>query len=308
MSKAIRDIYGETLKQLGTTMPELVVLDADVANSTKTGVFRDAWPDRFFDVGIAESNMAAMAAGLASTGMVPFINTFAVFITEVSLLAVRGQICYGNLNVKLGGAYSGMSDALDGATHHALEDIANMRALPNMRILSVCDAAQTHWATAYAAQHDGPFYLRLSREALPDLYTPEHAFTFGKAELLRQGGDAAIIATGLCVHNALAAAALLAAEGIQCTVYDMHTIKPLDEAAVLAAAKTGAVITAEEHNIYGGLGSAVAEVLAESGIGAKLCRVGVQDTFSETGSYAALQKKYGIDANAIAAAVKRSLN
>ena len=307
MAKAIREIYGETLAELGNTMENLVVLDADVAGSTKSALFKAAHPDRFFDMGIAEANMAATAAGLATTGYVPFINTFAVFITSASLLALRGQICYGNLNVKLGGAYAGMSDARDGATHHALEDMAILRALPNMKILSVSDAAETRWATRYAAQCSGPCYLRLSRDVLPDLYPQDHEFTFGKAETLREGKDATIIATGLMVHNALKAAELLAAEGIDVTVLDMHTIKPIDAVAVLKAAAMGPVITAEEHSVIGGLGSAVAEIMAGAGCGGGLIRVGLQDTFSETGDYASLQKKYGIDAESVADAVKRSL-
>lgn len=306
MAKAIREIYGETLAELGNTMENLVVLDADVAGSTKSALFKAAHPDRFFDMGIAEANMAATAAGLATTGYVPFINTFAVFITSASLLALRGQICYGNLNVKLGGAYAGMSDARDGATHHSLEDMAILRALPNMKILSVSDAAETRWATRYAAQCSGPCYIRLSRDVLPDLYPQDHEFTFGKAETLREGKDATIIATGLMVHNALKAAELLAAEGIEVTVLDMHTIKPIDAVAVLKAAAMGPVVTAEEHSIIGGLGSAVAEIMAGAG-GGGLIRVGLQDTFSETGDYASLQKKYGIDAESVADAVKRSL-
>lgn len=307
MAKAIREIYGETLAELGNTMENLVVLDADVAGSTKSALFKAAHPDRFFDMGIAEANMAATAAGLATTGYVPFINTFAVFITSASLLALRGQICYGDLNVKLGGAYAGMSDARDGATHHALEDMAILRALPNMKILSVSDAAETRWATRYAAQCSGPCYLRLSRDVLPDLYPQDHEFTFGKAETLREGKDATIIATGLMVHNALKAAELLAAEGIDVTVLDMHTIKPIDAVAILKAAAMGPVITAEEHSVIGGLGSAVAEIMAGAGCGGGLTRVGLQDTFSETGDYASLQKKYGIDAESVADAVKRSL-
>lgn len=307
MAKAIREIYGETLASLGNTMENLVVLDADVAGSTKSGIFGEAHPERFFDMGIAESNMAATAAGLATTGYVPFINTFAVFITSASLLVLRGQICYGNLNVKLGGAYAGMSDARDGATHHALEDIAVLRALPNMKILSVCDAAETRWATEYAAKCNGPCYIRLSRDVMPDLYPADHSFTFGKAETLREGKDATVIATGLMVHNALEAAKLLSTQGIEVSVLDMHTIKPLDAMAVLRAAAQGPVITAEEHNVIGGLGSAVAEVMAGAGCSSGLTRIGIQDTFSETGDYASLQKKYGIDADAIVNAVKRSL-
>jgi len=306
MAKAIREIYGETLAELGNTMKNLVVLDADVAGSTKSAIFGKAHPDRFFDMGIAEANMAATAAGMATTGLIPFINTFAVFVTSASLVALRGQICYGNLNVKLGGAYAGMSDARDGATHHALEDLAVTRSLPNMRILSVCDAAETRWATRTAAELEGPVYIRLSREAMPDLYAPDHVFTFGKAETLREGTDATIIATGLPVHNSLAAAEQLAAEGISVSVLDMHTIKPLDTEAILAAADRGPVITVEEHNIIGGLGSAVAEVLAEAGKG-RLTRVGIRDTFSETGDYPTHQKEDGNDAVAIADAVKGSL-
>lgn len=307
MAKAIREIYGETLANLGDSMENLVVLDADVAGSTKSALFQAAHPDRFFDMGIAEANMAATAAGLATTGYVPFINTFAVFITSASLLALRGQICYGNLNVKLGGAYAGMSDARDGATHHALEDLAVLRSLPNMKILSVCDAAETRWATEYAAKCEGPCYIRLSRDVMPDLYPDDYRFTFGKAETVREGTDATVIATGLMVHNALAAAELLEKEGVSVSVLDMHTIKPIDAIAVLRAASLGPVVTAEEHSVIGGLGSAVAEIMAGAGCANGLTRVGLQDTFSETGDYVSLQKKYGIDPASIADAVKRSL-
>ncbi len=307
MAKAIREVYGEALANLADSMESIVVLDADLSGSTKTKLFEKAHPDRFFNMGIAEANMAATAAGMATTGLIPFINTFAVFLTSASLLSLRGQICYGNLNVKLGGAYAGMSDALDGATHHALEDLAVMRSLPNMKIIAVCDAAETRWATEYAAKCDGPVYIRLSRDVMPDLYAEDHVFTFGKAETVRQGTDATIIAMGLMVHNSIAAAELLAQEGISVAVVDMHTIKPIDSEAILQAAAKGPVITAEEHNIYGGLGSAVAEVMAEAGSAATLTRVGVQDVFTETGKYPLLQKAYGIDAESIAAAVKSSL-
>ena len=298
MAKAIREIYGETLAELGNTMENLVVLDADVAGSTKSALFKAAHPDRFFDMGIAEANMAATAAGLATTGYVPFINTFAVFITSASLLALRGQICYGNLNVKLGGAYAGMSDARDGATHHSLEDMAILRALPNMKILSVSDAAETHWATRYAAQCSGPCYIRLSRDVLPDLYPQDYEFTFGKAETLREGKDATIIATGLMVHNALKAAELLAAEGIAVTVLDMHTIKPIDAVAVLKAAAMGPVVTAEEHSIIGGLGEAVCSLLSEKR-STPVRRIGVNDVFGRSGPAGKLLELYGLCADNI---------
>ena len=308
MSKAIREVYGTVLRELGEEREDIVVLDADLSGSTKSAIFGKAFPDRFFNMGIAESNMVATAAGLAAVGKVPFVNTFTVFLTTLGLIAARGQVCYGNLNVKFGGAYGGMSDALDGASHHALEDIAVMRTLPNMRVICPADAVATRWATRYAAEHDGPYYLRLSREAFPDLYGEDARFELGRGAIVRDGSDVTVIACGLLVHKAIEAADALATKGVSVRVVDMYSVKPIDSELILRCAKeTGAIVTAEEHTIYGGLGGAVAEVLAYGGAAAPTEFVGTRDTFTESGKYADLLHKYGLDADGVAAAIERVL-
>ena len=234
--------------------------------------------------------------------------TFTVFLTTLGLIAARGQVCYGNLNVKFGGAYCGMSDALDGASHHALEDISAMRALPNMRVIVPSDETSTRWATQWAVDHDGPVYLRLSRDTYPDLYPAGVKFEMGKGAIVRDGTDVTVIACGLLVHKAMEAAEELAKDGVSVRVVDMYSIKPLDaELIERCARETGAVVTAEEHNIYGGLGSAVAEVLAHAGAGVPTEFVGVRDTFTESGKYSELLAKYGIDAAGVKAAVEKVL-
>lgn len=308
MSKAIREIYGSVLAELGETNKDIVVLDADLSGSTKSGVFGKAHPDRFFNMGIAESNMVATASGLATTGKIPFVNTFTVFLTTLGLIATRAQICYGNLNVKLAGAYCGMSDAFDGSTHHATEDIAVMRSLPNMTVVVPSDAASTRWATEFAAEHVGPVYLRLSRDVYPDLYNAQTQFELGKGAIVREGTDVTVIACGLMVHKAIEAAEQFAQKGISVRVVDMYSIKPIDRALILkCAAETGAIVTAEEHNIYGGLGGAVSEVLAWGGAGVPTEFVGIQDTFTESGPYEQLLKKYGLDALGVAAGIEKVL-
>ena len=308
MAKAIRDVYGAVLSELGEGNRDLVVLDADLSGSTKSGVFGKAHPERFFNMGIAESNMVATAAGLAAAGKIPFVNTFTVFLTTLGLISARGQVCYGNLNVKFGGAYCGMSDALDGASHHATEDIAVMRSLPNMKVIVPSDEASTRWATKFAAETFGPMYLRLSRDVYPDLYAAEHNFELGRGEIVRDGSDVTIIACGIMVHKAIEAAEMLVAQGVSVRVVDMYSIKPIDaELIIKCAAETGAIVTAEEHNIYGGLGGAVAEVLAHEGSGAPTEFVGIQDVFTESGPYGELLKKYGLDAAGVTAAVEKVL-
>ena len=308
MAKQLREVYGSVLAELGEANPDIVVLDADLSGSTKSKLFADRHPDRFFNMGIAESNMVSTAAGLAAVGKIPFVNTFTVFLTTLGLIAARGQVCYGNLNVKFGGAYCGMSDALDGASHHALEDIANMRSLHNMRILVPSDETSTRWATKWAVDNDGPVYLRLSRDVYPDLYPAGTQFELGKGAIVRDGTDVTVIACGLLVHKAMEAAEELAKDGVSVRVVDMYSIKPLDaELIERCARETGAVVTAEEHNIYGGLGSAVAEVLAHAGAGVPTEFVGVRDTFTESGKYSELLAKYGIDAAGVKAAVEKVL-
>ena len=308
MSKSIRQVYGEALAAMGNERKDLVVLDADVSSSTQTKFFAKAHPDRFFNMGIAEANMTATAAGLASQGFVPFVNTFAVFITSIGYVPTRALACYADLNVKLAGAYCGLSDAFDGASHHATEDIAIMRALPNMKILCPADAAAAEALTKIAADTHGPCYLRLSRDVYPDLYPADATFEVGHGNIVRSGTDVTVIACGILVHKALEAAKALETDGISVQVVDMYSIKPLDEALVLAcAAKTGAIVTAEEHNVIGGLGGAVAECLAKAGSGVPVEMVGVQDTFTESGPYTKLLEKYALDGAAVAAAIRRAV-
>lgn len=308
MSKSIREEYGTALAELGNTNKDIVVLDADLSGSTKSGIFAKAHPERFFNMGIAESNMVSTAAGLASVGKVPFVNTFAVFLTSLGLIATRGQVCYGNLNVKFGGAYCGMSDALDGASHHATEDIAIMRSLPNMTVIAPSDAESTRWAVRWAAEHQGPVYLRLSRDVYPDLYPAGTQLECGKGRIVREGTDVTVIACGLLVHNAIEAAEELEKSGVSVRVVDMYSIKPIDKDLIVKCAEeTGAIVCAEEHNIYGGLGGAVSEVLAEYGAGAPTEFVGIRDTFTESGPYKELLAKYGVDSNGVKAAIEKVL-
>lgn len=308
MGNAIREVYGNVLKELGETNKDIVVLDADLSGSTKSAFFGKAYPERFFNMGIAESNMVATAAGLSTTGKIPFVNTFTVFLTTLGLIAARGQVCYGNLNVKFGGAYCGMSDALDGASHHALEDIAVMRTLPNMKVIVPSDAASTRWATKYAVENYGPMYLRLSRDVYPDLYNENSKFELGKGAIVRDGSDVTVIACGLMVHKAIEAAEQMAAKGVSVRVVDMYSIKPIDKDLILkCAAETGAIVTAEEHTIFGGLGGAVSEVLAWGGASAPTEFVGLQDTFTESGKYGDLLHKYGIDAEGVVAGIEKVL-
>ncbi len=308
MGSSIRDIYGQTLAELGAEYPAIVALDADLSGSTKSKVFGQKYPERFFNMGIAESDMVSCAAGLASVGKIPFVNTFTVFLTTLGLIAARAQVCYADLNVKLAGAYCGMSDALDGATHHATEDIAAIRSLPNMRILVPSDAESTRWATRWAAENYGPVYLRLSRTEYPDLYPAGEAFELGKAKVVREGTDCTVFAIGILVHKALEAAEALAAEGLRVQVVDLLSVKPIDaETIVRCAGQTGCCVVAEEHQIYGGAGSAVAEVLAHAGIGAPTEFVGIRDCFTQSGKYDALLARYGLDAAAVAEAVKKAV-
>ncbi len=308
MARSIRDVYGETLAALGAEFPDIVVLGADLSSSTRARQFGQRYPDRFFNVGIAESDMVSCAAGLAAVGKTPFVNTFTVFLTTIGLIATRAQVCYGDLNVKFAGAYCGMSDALDGASHHALEDIAIMRSLPNMQVIVPSDPESARWATRYAAEHKGPVYLRLSRTEYPDLYPSGTPFQPGKGKIVREGTDCTVFAIGILVHKALEAAEILKGEGIDVQVVDLLSVKPIDRDLIITCAKkTGAVVCAEEHQIHGGAGSAVAEVLAYAGAGAPTEFVGMQDLFSETGPYDQLLERFGLDAKAVADAVRRAV-
>lgn len=308
MGKAIRDVYGEALAKYGKENKDVVVLDADVSGSTKSATFGKACPDRFFNMGIAEANMTAVAAGMASVGKIPFVNTFAVFLTSIGLLPARALGSYSKLPIKLCGAYSGMSDAFDGPSHHALEDIAVTRALPNFKVFVPCDAVQTDWIVKNAIEDASPMYIRLSRDVFPDVYKEGETFEEGKGRVVRDGADATVIACGVMVGNAVAAAEELAKEGISLRVVDMFCIKPLDKALIVKCAKeTGAIISAEEHNVIGGLGGAVAEALCEAGAQVPMGFVGVQDCHGECGPYKDLLAKYGLDAAAIAKKVRETV-
>ena len=296
---AIRDAYGAALKELGEQVPNIVCLEADVASSTKSGIFGKAFPERYFNVGISELNMVSMAAGFAREGMIPYVNTFAVFMTTRGVDPIQSLIAYDNLNVKLCGTYCGLSDSYDGASHQAITDLAFVRSIPNLTVVTVADAAETRKAVFALAGHRGPVYLRLSRAEAPVFYGDDMRFEIGKGIRVREGSDVAIITTGTLLHNAIQAAAILEAEGVRAAVVDMHTVKPIDQNLILECAEqTGAIVTVEEHSIYGGLGSAVAEVLAER-CPVPMERVGAVD-FAESGDYGQLMEKYGYGPESIA--------
>lgn len=300
MSMTIREAYAQALVRYGADDPRIVVLDADVSGSTRSVVFQNVAPERFFNVGIAEANMAAMAAGFAAVGKIPFANAFSVFITSNGLLSATTFGSYAGLPVKYVGAYGGLSDSFDGPSHHSIEDIAVMRALPNVKVFVASDSVNTAWLVKHAIDDPSPMYLRLSREAFPDIYSADEVFECGKGKILREGTDATIIACGLMTGHALAAAEILIREGISVRVVDMFTIKPIDRELILRCAReTGLIVTAEEHNIIGGLGSAVAEVLCEAGQTARVGFVGICDCHAECGPYAQLQEKYGLSSAAI---------
>ena len=304
-SKSLRIAYGEALAELGAENDKIVVLDADLSNATMTNRFSAVYPDRFFDFGIAEANMACAAAGFAHEGLIPFISTFALFGAGRAHEQIGNSIAYVNANVKFGFSHSGLCVGEDGGSHQSIEDIALMRVMPNMTIFVPCDAVEVRKAVRAAAAIEGPVYIRVAPPACESFTDESTPFVPGKANIMREGGDVAIIAMGLMVAEALKAADLLAAEGIRATVVNMHTVKPLDEDAVLSVAeKCGAVVTAEEHSVIGGLGSAVAEVLAGRS-GAKFARVGIEDRFGQSGTPAELFADYGLTAENIAENARR---
>lgn len=308
MAKTLREYYGEALVRYGKENEKIIVLDADVSGSTRSALFRDAFPDRHLNVGIAEANMTGMAAGLASVGMIPFVNTFAAFITSCGLLAARTYGSYSQLPIRLVGAYSGMSDAFDGPSHHALDDIAIMRAQPNFEVIVPCDAASTDWAVRHCLESKNPIYLRMSRDVFPNIYPAEEFFEIGKGKIVRDGTDVTVFACGLMVGHALTAAETLEKEGISVRVADLFSIKPIDRELILRCAKeTNALVTAEEHSVIGGLFGAVSEVLAQEGFPVPVEAVGIRDMHGECGPYRELQAKYGFDADAVAAKVRRVL-
>ncbi len=302
---ATRESYGNALAEFGAEYPDLVVLDADLAGATKTGVFKKAFPDRHIDCGIAESNMMGVAAGLAAAGKIPFASTFAMFAAGRAFEQVRNSVGYPHLNVKIGATHAGISVGEDGASHQCNEDLALMRTIPGMVVINPADDVEAKAAVKAALDYEGPVYLRFGRLAVPVINDPaSYKFELGKGILMREGKDVTIIATGLEVSESLEAAKMLEADGISAEVINIHTIKPLDAELVTASAKkTGKVVTVEEHSIIGGLGGAVAEVLAEQAP-TKMLRIGVNDTFGESGPAKALIEKYGLDAKSICAKVK----
>ena len=305
---ATREAFGETLVELGKKHPELVVLDADLAAATKTAVFKKSFPDRHFDCGIAEANMTGVAAGMSTCGFVPFVSTFAMFAAGRSYEQVRNSIGYPHLNVKIGATHAGISVGEDGATHQCNEDIALMRAIPGMVVINPADDIEARAAVKAAYEYVGPVYLRFGRLAVPVINDgADYKFEIGKGVTLHEGSDCSIIATGLCVSEALAAADTLAEQGIHAEVINIHTIKPLDEELVVKTAKkTGRVFTVEEHSIIGGLGAAVAETLGEK-CPTKITRIGVNDVFGESGPAKELLHKYELDAEGIANRILREM-
>lgn len=300
----MRDGYGKALLKLIGNGKPVVALDADVAKSTRTVWVRDQYPEHFLDMGIAEQDMVGTASGLALGGMIPFASTYGVFLAGRAWDQIRTTVCYNNLNVKLAGAHAGISVGPDGATHQALEDVALMRVLPNMTVVVPCDAVETEKATLALAEREGPCYIRFGREAVPVITDEDSPFEIGKANVLRDGKDAVLFANGAMVYEGLEAAKQLAGEGIDLMVVNLHTVKPLDQEAVLAAArKTGRVITAEEHQAAGGMGSAVAECLAQH-YPVPMRILGMQDGFGESGAPDELMKRYGFSSDAIYQAVK----
>ena len=305
---ATRESYGNALVELGKEHDNLVVLDADLAEATKTGMFKKAFPERHIDCGIAESNMIGIAAGLASTGKVPFCSSFAMFAAGRAFEQVRNSVGYPHLNVKIGATHAGISVGEDGATHQCNEDIALMRVIPGMTIINPSDDVEAKAAVKAAYEMEGPVYLRFGRLAVPVINDrPEYKFEIGKGIVLREGSDVTIIATGLEVNESLEAAKMLEADGISAQVINIHTIKPLDtELVVSAAKKTGKVVTVEEHSVIGGLGGAVAETLSEQ-CPTKMLRIGMMDTFGESGPAVKLLEKYGLDAAGIYGKIKAFL-
>ncbi len=305
---ATRESYGQTLVELGAENKDIVVLDADLAGATKTAMFKKAYPDRFFDCGIAEGNMMSIAGGLAACGKIPFASSFAMFATGRAFEQVRNTIGYPHLNVKICASHAGITVGEDGASHQCLEDLALMRTIPGMVVMNPADDVEARAAVRAAAAYDGPVYIRLGRSAVPVINDPAtYKFEWGKGIQIKEGSDITIIATGLMVDSAIKAAEKLEADGVKADVIDMHTIKPIDEDIILKSAKkTGKVFTVEEHSVIGGLGSAVCEVLSEK-YPCKVKRIGIYDVFGESGSAADLLKAYKLDGDGVYEQIKAEL-
>lgn len=305
---ATRDAYGKALVELGEKEEKVIVLDADLAAATKTGAFKKAFPERFFDTGIAESNMMGIAAGLATTGYTVFASSFAMFAAGRAFEQVRNTIGYPHLNVKIGATHAGISVGEDGASHQCCEDIALMRTIPGMVIINPADDIEARAAVLAAAKYEGPVYMRFGRLAVPRIFDENYKFEIGKAVTLKEGTDVTVIATGLLVAEAVEAAKILESEGISVNLINMATIKPLDKEAVIAAAKkTGCIVTAEEHNIIGGLGSAVSEAVCEE-YPVPVVKLGVEDTFGKSGPAVELLHLFGLDAEHIVEKAKLALS
>ena len=302
---ATRESYGNALKELGAEYPNLVVLDADLAAATKTGVFKKAFPDRHIDCGIAECNMIGIAAGLATTGLIPFASSFAMFAAGRAYEQVRNSVGYPHLNVKIGATHAGITVGEDGATHQCNEDLALMRTIPGMVVMCPSDDIEAKACVRAAIEYEGPVYIRFGRAAVPVINDrPDYKFEIGKGSVVREGKDVTIVATGICVDSALTAAEMLKADGIDAEVINICTIKPLDEDIILKSAKkTGKVVTVEEHSVIGGLGSAVCDVLSEK-LPTPVKKLGMQDIFGESGSAAALVEKYHLDGKGVYADIK----
>jgi len=304
---ATREAYGEALVEAGRKNPNVVVLDADLSASTKTALFAREFPERFFNMGIAEANMISVAAGLAAAGKIPFASTFAVFALGRVYDQVRLSVAYPKLGVKIAASHAGITVGEDGASHQALEDLALARVLPNLTVIVPADAAETRSAVEAAVAHPGPVYLRLGRIAVPDIYPAGHTYRIGRVDIIKEGRDVALVGCGVMVDACLQAAVTLAAEGIMALVVNASTIKPLDtETLLTVAARTGAVVTAEEHSIIGGLGGAVAELLSGE-LPVPVVRVGVDDRFGQSGKPAELLEAYGLTARAVVAAAKKAM-
>ncbi len=308
IKKATREAYGAALAELGAVNEKVIVLDADLAEATKTGMFKKAFPERFFDTGIAECNMIGVAGGLATTGYTVFASSFAMFAAGRAFEQVRNTIGYPGLNVKIGATHAGISVGEDGASHQCCEDIALMRTIPGMTIINPADDVEARAAVFAAAEVNGPFYLRFGRLATPRIYDENYKFELGKGVQLREGTDVTIIATGLMVNEALIAAENLANDGINAAVINIHTIKPIDRDIIIKAAKeTGCIVTAEEHSVIGGLGSAVSEVVTET-VPVPVVKLGVYDEFGQSGPAVELLKVYGLDAEHIAEKAKEAVS
>lgn len=305
---ATRESYGSELKALGAENPDIVVLDADLSGSTKTGMFAKEFPERFVNCGIAEANMACIAAGMATTGKIPFMSSFAMFAAGRCYEQIRNSIGYPHLNVKIGATHAGVTVGEDGASHQCIEDISLMRSIPGMVVMNPSDDVEARACIRAAVEHDGPVYMRFGRSAVPVINDyPEYKFEIGKGTVVKEGKDVTIIATGVCVDSAVKAAALLAEDGIDAEIINICTIKPLDNELIAASAKkTGKIVTVEEHSIIGGLGSAVCEALADS-VPTPVKRIGVQDVFGQSGTADQLMAFYGLDGQGVYKTTKEFL-